>query len=435
MKKAIIRKLFVRIALLSYLTMNCIMSAQPKGYNYEESKVPQFELPPLLQTDDLIKINTLKEWQNIRRPEILNHLKNEIYGKNILPLEQIKIKSEVIEQGDFKLGIRKQIKIEFKRGLKKVNLNLTAFFPKHSAKAVPIFVGYNFKGNHTVNFDKNIIVTESWVRSTKGSKNNQASKLDRGIAASRWDLESILARGYGLITAYYGDIDPDYNDGFKNGVHSLLDDNRKPKQNNGGSIDAWAWGLSRIVDYVKTDAVFDGSKIIVIGHSRLGKSALWAGALDDRIAMVISNNSGCGGAAISRRRFGETIKRINTSFPHWFCENYKKYNDNEDACAVDQHSLLSLIAPRPLYVASASEDLWADPLGEFMSLCAVEPVYKLYGYNWDDTWNWRTKKMPKPDQPLLGRMSYHLRSGKHDITSYDWARYLDFADYNFTKAN
>ncbi len=433
MKQNKFLKICFRLLSLTFFICLTKLNGQPKGYNYEESQVPYFELPSVLKTGEQFEINTSKDWEKKRRPEILNQLKNEIYGKNILPLDQIKVKYTIIEEGAFKFGYRKQIKIEFKRGIKSVNFNLLAFYPKKEKILIPVFVGYNFKGNHTVNPDKKIIIAESWVRPRKNSKSNQASSLDRGISASRWDVEHILSRGYGLITAYYGDIDPDFDDGFKNGINELFDDNRERKESDGGSIDSWAWGLSRIVDYVKNDSVFDATKTIVIGHSRLGKSALWAGALDKRFSMVISNNSGCGGAAISRRRFGETIKRINTSFPHWFCKNYKKYNDKEENCVVDQHFLLSMIAPRPIYIASASKDLWADPRGEFLSLSAAEPVYKLYGYNWNNEGKEKIKKMPQPDEPILGRMSYHLRSGKHDITPYDWARYLDFVDFNLKK--
>ena len=258
--------------------------------------------------------------------------------------------------------------------------------------------------------------------------NRPASLTDpsRAEKSGFWPAEQLVARGYGIAAFHYGQLAPDDKDTFRDGAIALFDapGTGKPPAHTWGAIAAWAWGATRAMDYFVTDTRVDAARVAIVGHSRGGKAALWAGAEDQRFAMVVSNESGEGGAALSRRVYGETVARINTAFPHWFTAAYKTFNGREAALPVDQHMLLALAAPRALYVASADQDLWADPRGEFLSLAASSPVFALWGEP-----PIGPNAMPALDTPLVaGRRGYHVRTGGHDLTPYDWDRFADFAD-------
>jgi hypothetical protein len=311
-------------------------------------------------------------------------------------------------------------------------MDLLIYLPKSAKGPVPVFMGLNFYGNQTIHADSGIRLSARWMMNDEqmGLVNNRATEASRGKDAGKWAVEEIIKRGYGLATAYYGDLEPDHPDGWKTGIRTTLKTELSIHENEWGAIGAWAWGLSRIMDYLETDADVDAKKVVITGHSRLGKACLWAAANDERFAIVVSNNSGEGGAALSKRWFGETIEKINTSFPHWFAPAFKQYNKHPEKLPVDMHILLALMAPRPLYVASAADDWWADPKGEFLSAKNAEPVYSLFGKK-----GLGVNAMPPVDHPVGETIRYHIRTGKHDFTLYDWQQYLDFADKQFGRSS
>ena len=378
----------------------------------DETKVPAYVLPELLVDNDGKAVATKKQWKEKRRQEVMTLFKEYVYG--YLPDAKVEASYKVLEQSDKALdgkATRKQIEITWTGNGTSRKALLLMYLPNVKKKS-PVFVNFNFLGNATLSADPNVIPS-------------QYSRQGIAYQQRRWPLHKTLAAGPGVATLHYYDIYFDEKGNVERSILPLLGISSEAdmKPNSGRAIAAWAWGYSRVLDYLLTDKQVDGKRVVCMGHSRLGKTALWAGAQDDRFAIVISNNSGCGGAALSRRAYGETVNIINHTFPWWFCDNFKQYNKNEAKIPVDQHELLALAAPRPLYVASAVEDQWADPKGEFLSASLVEGVYHLFGYK-----GLKTDKMPSINQPIGDRVAYHIRSGVHDVTDYDWENYIRFAN-------
>lgn len=412
--------------------------------NYSEMKVPKFEIPNPFIANDHSLVQSIEQWETSRRNEILHLFEDHFYGrvpKEIMDDSNLAVVSRITEM-DEKAFDGKATRIQMQFGLvpegaeadnatldiRGFAVNVLIYIPNKVEGPVPAFLGYNFKGNHTICEDPGILLSLHWTRKGEKFERVRAQDSERGSAKSRWPVEKILDAGFALMTAHYCDVVPDFPEGRKEGIQGFFDEKEMTESegNDWGAITAWAWGLSTICSLAAVDDSanrIDWKRVIVFGHSRLGKTALWAGALDERFAAVISNDSGCGGAALTRREFGETLYRMNTVFPHWLCGKSKEYNRKVNELPVDQHLLIALIAPRPLYVASAAEDLWADPKGEFLSCFYADPVYRFLrspGLGANRDW-------PPVDEPVGETVRYHVRTGKHDITEYDWDQYLKFA--------
>ena len=418
----------MRLILCLVLLGMLVARAEPRPVNYDEAQVPAFTLPDPLVCCDGAKVTDAASWQSKRRPEILKLFQHEMHG--VSPGRPAEMEWETVNCDTNALGgsaTRKEITVWFGAGKSGPPMHILLYTPNAAKQLAPVFVSVNFDGNHTVNAEPGITITEQWTldKKTKTDKLVRPEEKTRGQSVGRWEVETLMARGYALATIQRADLEPDYPEGWRHGIRGFLLEKSGQKAfapDAWGAIGAWAWGLSRALDVLETENV-DAKRAIVIGHSRMGKAALWAGAQDARFALVISNDSGEGGAALARRCFGETTAVINKNFPHWFCDNFKKYSDKEETLPFDQHELIALVAPRPVYVASAEDDRWADPRGEFLSALHAAPVWKLFGLP-----GLGTRDMPAVNQPVGATIGYHMRTGKHDVTAYDWAQYLNFAD-------
>ena len=401
---------FRLFAFLLLLDVCLCVAKEPADTNYDEAKVPQYELPALL-VDEAGETVGQSEWMGHRRAEVLQLFSESVYGKT--PEKQLKVRYELVELDQNALqgrATRKQIAAYY--GDAGYRIDILLYVPNKASVPSPAFLGLNFNGNHTIHADDGIL--------------QRGTSKKCGSFAGRWQLEMLIKRGYALATVHRDQIDPDnYRNDFSDGIHPLFYENNQvePEADEWGAIGAWAWGLSRVLDWLETEDSIDAERVAVIGHSRLGKTALWAGAQDRRFAMVVSNNSGCGGAALYRRCYGERIHHMLKPVGYWFCRNHREYQKQEQTLPVDQHMLLSLVAPRPLYVASATNDRWADPRGEFLAAKHASPVYKLMGRR-----GLGDHDLPEPNTPVHTRIGYHLRSGDHDVTAFDWQQYLAFAD-------
>ena len=422
------------VALLPHARLEAA-SPTANGRNEDESKVGAYTLPDPLLGNDGRRVTDPNSWQVTRRGEILRAFSDLMYGH--APQLPIKLRSELIasraDAAD-QLATRTIVELRFFDDPGAPRIHLMLYVPNAVKKPVPVFLGLNYYGNASVEKDAAIPLTDQWMRPSPetGIVNNHATEATRGAHASRWPLALALKRGYGVATFFYGDVEPDHIEGWRDGIRGYalkLSGRTNAAPDAWGALGAWAWGLSRALDYLETNPAVDARRVAVFGHSRHGKAALWAGAQDERFALVISNDSGEGGASLARRDFGENIA-YSIAHASWrYCERFRDYIDRANDLPFDQHMLLALMAPRPLYIASATEDLLSDPRGEFLSAVHAEPVYRLFGLRGLNTLEW-----PSPDHPVGETIGYHLRTGKHDITASDWEQFLNFADRHLKPA-
>jgi hypothetical protein len=378
-------------------------TAKQPGFNYEESRVSPYTLPdPLVAGGS--QVRTPDAWRS-RRAEILELFRANVYGRSPGRPEHLSFQV-VDEQARAMDGAAtlKRIAVLSTQAGREHRFELILFLPNAKQGPVPVFLLLN---------------------------NRPVSNTDptRRELSDFWPAEEVIARGYGIAAIQNNELAPDDKNRYREGAIGLFANGAAPRPETAwAALGAWAWGASRAMDYFETDPRVDGKHVAIVGHSRGGKAALWAGAEDERFALVVSNESGEGGAALARRDFGETLARITDAFPHWFAAKYASFKDRVGTLPVDQHMLLALMAPRAVYVASADEDLWSDPRGEFLSQVHASPVFALWGDRPIGAGD-----MPPLNQPLIvGRRGYHVRRGGHNLTRYDWQAFMDFADTLWT---
>ena len=410
------------IAALSFMAESA-ESAQSKPLPAVSELKANPEMPDPLVMLDGERVKDKRQWERERRPELKRLIQHYMYGF-APPAPRIRAKVERVNPSLFNSkATLKEVTLRFGSD-SAPPIHLMVITPNDRRGPVPAFLGIAFCGNQAIVDDPKVRMAQGWMYNGAGVVDNRATEATRGTQKDTWPAEMIVERGYALATFYNGDVDPDVND-FTNGIHPHY---MKPGQtklgpHDWGAIAAWAWGMQRALDYLVTDRAIDRRKIAAIGHSRNGKTALLAAALDDRFAMAIPNQAGCGGTAPSRGKIGESVARINSSFPHWFNDAFPEFNDRPELLPFDQNALVALIAPRPVLFSNAEEDTWANPAGQFDVLKAADGVYRFLGVE-----GLASQQMPPMSKLMNSRLGYFIRPGKHSMTRLDWDAYLAFAD-------
>lgn len=417
-----------RLLLLVLLFMCTDIAAQrepPKvvagiPVNYNEDSVGTYTLPDPLLLLNGQKVRTTDDWVKKRRPEIVRLIEENQFGK--MPPRPADMSFTVFDKGTLVLdgkAIRKQVTIYLTKDTSKNKIDLLIYLPANTNKPSPVLLNIGFTANKNMVNDPGVKDGEVW---TKEGKKIPAQS---GGSFGKLKIDTFITQGFGIATVYYGDIEPDFAGGIPYGIigNYLKPGVPQPAADEWGAISAWAWGLSRVMDYFETDKDINAKRVALFGISRLGKTVLWAGAHDTRFAMVIASCSGEGGAALARRNYGETLKHMShpTRYFYQFCSNYQKYGDSVDKFPVDAHMLIALMAPRPLLLQTGDQDYWSDPKGEFLAAIAATPVYNLFGKQ-----GIQSSTMPAAGQASLNTLGYTMHSGGHGTVPSDWPIFLEF---------
>ncbi|MCA1686454.1 MAG: acetylxylan esterase [Planctomycetia bacterium] len=384
---------------------------------------------PLLSFDGR-PVTTPEQWFSRRRPELKALFQYYMYGRMPPRPDALTFAIEREDRGflDGKATLKEVTVTVGPAGVPRIHLLVVV--PNRRDGPAPTFLGVNFRGNHAVVRDPKVAPPEAWLPGFgTGPRDARAIDAARGTEFGVWAVDEVVARGYALATYYCGDVAPDHK-GVVDGIfpHYFKPGQTKPGPHDWGAIAAWAWGLSRAIDYLVTDKDIDGSRVAVVGWSRMGKASIVAAAFDERVALVIPHQAGCGGTSPSRAVVGETVKRINNGNPHWFAAEFKKFNDRPEKLPFDQNCLVALVAPRPVLFTNAVKDEGANPEGQFQVLRAAEPVYRLLGGGGLDA-----KDMPAPNTLISGTLGYHIRLGTHSMGREDWDVFLKYADAQFRR--
>lgn len=392
--------------------------------NYTEAGVGTYTLPDPLMLANGNRVRTTKDWFEKRRPEIVKLFEENQYGR--MPGRPREMSFDVFDRGTPAFegkAVRRQATIYFTKDRSGPNVDVLLYLPSNAGGPVPVLLNVGFAANNLAVSDPGVKTGWNFDPMKKQRVPAVPGKFNFGGI----DVLSVIEKGFGLATVNYGDIDPDSPAGMPFGVRSLYlnPGQAAPAPDEWGTISAWAWGLSRVLDYLQTDKGVDAKRVALMGVSRLGKTVLWTAAHDERFALVIASCSGEGGASLSRRNYGETIKHLvePTRYPYQFCANYAKYADRVDQFPVDAHMLLALIAPRPVLLQTGNTDRWSDPKGEYLAAVAATPVFRLLGKEGIDS-----AELPAAGKPILNTMGYYMHAGGHGSVPSDWDHFFKYME-------